>query len=297
MGSAGVESFTVDGSYRITVGLPYGAPGPAGYRPLYVLDGDVYFGSALELVRASHRLKDVLVVGVGYPRERRFVRRILGAGPVQRPPWLADVPLHVVAREKRRVFDFTSPVTSRELGRNGLDKLLDVDSDAVGGVEAFSDALESCIRSAVDRRFPVDYRVGTLFGHSFAGLAALHILFTRPHSWRTFLISSPSIWWSGRAVLHHERMLRKSAAKVRVCLTVGRLEGAQVESQGYSVQLRRSIARARMYDNSLELARRLRRYPNVELAWEAFGGVAHDSAPWSALSRGVPFAFRATSPK
>ena len=51
---------------------------------------------------------------------------------------------------------------------------------------------------------PVDSSRDILFGHSLGGLFALHVLFTHPEAFKTYLVLSPSIWFNNRVVLSHE---------------------------------------------------------------------------------------------
>ena len=51
---------------------------------------------------------------------------------------------------------------------------------------------------------PVDATNQALYGHSLGGLAVVHALFTEPKAFRSFIASSPSLWWDGNAVLEDE---------------------------------------------------------------------------------------------
>ncbi len=60
--------------YRILISVP-NAPAPAeGYPVVYVLDGDGWFGPAVEIVRMREyeKLAPAIVVGVGYPSHAFF---------------------------------------------------------------------------------------------------------------------------------------------------------------------------------------------------------------------------------
>ena len=57
-------------NYRLQVALPLAAPPDRGFPVIYVIDGDVYFGTWAAAVRfraMSGELPQAVVVGIGYP--------------------------------------------------------------------------------------------------------------------------------------------------------------------------------------------------------------------------------------
>src|SRR3546814_9201572 len=53
------------------------------------------------------------------------------------------------------------------------------------------------LRPLVDATYATDGRNNILWGDSFGGLFALHVLFNHPAAYQTYLVGSPSINWSG----------------------------------------------------------------------------------------------------
>src|SRR3546814_19297331 len=59
-----------------------------------------------------------------------------------------------------------------------------------------------------------------LWGDSFGGLFALHVLFNHPAAYQTYLVGSPSINWSGGAILEDEINLAAQDAAGEVAARV-----------------------------------------------------------------------------
>ena len=60
--------------YRILVCAPSGPPPPHGFPVIYVLDGDAWFGAAIEVakMREYEKLAPAIIVGDGYPSRGFF---------------------------------------------------------------------------------------------------------------------------------------------------------------------------------------------------------------------------------
>ncbi|WP_168734220.1 alpha/beta hydrolase [Pseudothauera nasutitermitis] len=181
-----VESFTLNSSahsgepWRIHLARPRGAAPAAGYRALYLLDGNASFPlawHALAALRAARpalaeALDRLALVGIGYPSGLRI-----------------DTP--------RRYHDFT-PYTAEEFRRaRGVDL-------ATGGRQVFLDFLARDVREAIARRLPIDPQQQTLFGHSLGGLFTLHVLYNRPELFQHYVATDPSFWWNGSSVLQEQ---------------------------------------------------------------------------------------------
>src|SRR3546814_15120004 len=68
------------------------------------------------------------------------------------------------------------------------------------------------LRPLVDATYATDGRNNILWGDSFGGLFALHVLFNHPAAYQTYLVGSPSINWSGGAILEDEINLAAQVA-------------------------------------------------------------------------------------
>ncbi len=267
--------------YRILLSVPRG-PAPAGGFPVfYVLDGDAWFSTAVEIVRMREwsRLTPSIVVGVGYPSHAFF------DGP-------------------RRNYDFTPPGSAEA----------DLAPEEQGGADRFLAFLTDVLRPWVSQHYPIDAERQVLFGHSYGGLFVLHTLFTAPRSFNVYLAASPAIRFSNRILLREEPLFEANPARttVRTLITWGELESRpnpqQIEDYrryftanpsatgglGVEEALRQTFPPIGAFNKARELrqlARRLSR-SGAHVSVVEFAGEEHTSSAVSALNRGVPFALR-----
>lgn len=192
------EEHTLDSAdgkrhYRIQIGIPC-TPAPAGgHAALYMLDGNAALDTLADqdLEWLSRRNPPVLVA-IGY-----------------------DVPTRndVVSR----AYDYTPPVI--EHGQALAQPV--VRGRIGGGADVFLEFIENRIKPLVRARANVnggEY----LWGHSYGGLFALHVLFTRPESFSRYIVGDPSIWWhEGVLMREWEAFDKPRAAGKRVAILVG----------------------------------------------------------------------------
>lgn len=121
----------------------------------------------------------------------------------------------------------------------------------------------------------------------------LHVLFAKPDAFRTYLASSPSIWWNDRSVLTEETAFVKKYAgtgvDARLLVTVGQWE----QSPGPKVASERAgmLRDRRMVDNGHELVIRLTKaVEGLSVTFREFAEEDHGSVVLPAASRGVRFA-------
>ncbi|MDG2535891.1 alpha/beta hydrolase-fold protein [Sphingomonas sp. HITSZ_GF] len=180
--------------YRIYVSKPT-QPAPAGGFPvLYVLDANAFFPGFAGERRIEEFAKEagggVIVVGVGYPHDQVY-----------------DIPA--------RTNDLTLPWTAKWPAGQPVVK--------TGGNEVFAHFLLDQLRPEIARRYPVDAKRQSLFGHSLGGLFALHMLYTRPDAFEAIIAASPSIWWSDKAILAEEKAFTDRLAAAKPAGPVSRL--------------------------------------------------------------------------
>lgn len=163
---------TLPGGYRLWVSAGDGDGKPLPV--LWVLDGAALFASVARAVALLSRRGDatgvrpMVVVGVDHdPAERGRRDGDYSFGPSRDPA------------------GFAAPAT-------------------VGGGEAMLDRITGPMFEAVAALHAVDASRQMLFGHSLAGLFAIHALALRPEFFRVVGAVSPSIWWNRDAV--HERI-------------------------------------------------------------------------------------------
>jgi predicted alpha/beta superfamily hydrolase len=274
--------------YRILVCAPSGTPPPRGFPVIYVLDGDAWFGTAIEIakMREYEKLAPAIIVGVGYAGRRFF--------------------------DLRRSYDFTPP--------GSVDAQSKEEGIAIGGADEFLAFMNEKLKPWVRKRHRVDPDAEILFGHSFGGLFALHAMFTAPESFDVFLIASPSILFSDHIVLKREAafLANPKRTAVRALVTVGEFE-YPVLSEPLKEDYRRYYAAhpesipgqtaqqaadelfarrpddqgATMAGDARALAERLAK-GGVKVRFAYFEGEEHMAAAVSALNRGIPFALRPT---
>jgi predicted alpha/beta superfamily hydrolase len=154
--------------YRIWISEPDG-PVPeytGGYRILYVLDGNAFFGLFHDAKRLQEDFADTIIVSVGYPTDKTH-----------------DF--------NRRAYDFTPPAPGAQPPQGGQDELLDF--------------LEKTLKPAIAARYKIDPDHEALFGHSFGGMFALYTLYNRPGLFDHYIAASPTLWWAKRYLLPSEQ--------------------------------------------------------------------------------------------
>lgn len=192
--------------YRILISKPEGdVPYTGGYPVIYVLDANAYFASLHEAKRAQQSFQKAIIVGIAYP---------------------GDSPHNFL----RRSYDFSPPVSE------------DKNSPLQGGQDELLDFLEDQVMPAVAERFPVNEDQQSLYGHSFGGMFGIYALFTRPGLFEHVVAASPSLWWSNRYLLEHERVFRQQVEAGQVDVTHNSLslivaENDSLQNQQDAVQL------------------------------------------------------------
>lgn len=273
--------------YVIRVSLPQGPAPPGGFPVIYVLDGDAWFGAAVEVarIREYSKLSPAVVVGVAYPNRKFF-------DPV------------------RRTFDFTPP--------GAFDADMESEGIKLGGAAQFLDFLDRTLKPQLRARYPLSSEHEALFGHSLGGLFVLYVLFQAPESFETFLAASPSMFFADEIVLKGEPTFVSNPARhsARVLVTAGEFETPKVSPEQLEDYRRYFTANPELIDGqpvseALEelfaprenvrgrhtaseacaLVGRLRR-AGVNAQFALFEGEEHTSAAVSALNRGIPFALR-----
>jgi len=263
---------------RLLVARPQGEPPAAGWPVVYLLDGFDNFATAAQLVRMmanAGEIRGAVVVGVAY------------ADP-------AD-------GARQRWLDLTTRCAQKTLDRLGRK---DVTEAGTGGLDDYLRAIEAEVKPAVEARLPIDRADQTLFGHSLGGLAVLRALFRQTATYRTFLASSPSIWWDEKAILADEpafaARVKAGEAAPRVFVCVGGQEETPSRadpSRGPFTQAEvdKMTRRAKMVGNAHALGRRLRAIEGpkgYEVESFVFRDEGHLSVIPAAISRGMTFALR-----
>lgn len=284
--------------YQISVALPFIKAPPKGYPVVYVIDGYAFFGTVTDIERES-----AVVVGIGYPEDLVYLKTVIARrGPL--PSYFVGQSLRKSAQLLERNYDLTLPATDASLASETLSPFPALKSQNVGGLDNFLRIIEEEIKPRVQALVPINTANQVIFGHSHGGLAALHALFVEPNAFRTFIISSPSIWWDDRKVLDDEDAFAAAVAagmaSPRVFVSVGSEE--EVPNKSLSrwgvdpAAAAEFLRKVRMVGNARDLVDRLKAIrggPGYEVDDVAvFDKEGHVEAAWSALARGLTFAFR-----
>jgi hypothetical protein len=241
--------------YELRVALPRSYDDASRQFPvLYVLDGSALFGVATDVTRLLSlrgAFPELIVVGVAYPTlDRTDVLR-------QR---LADLtPTNVLQED---TLHGTQALAARDRSGNG---------------EAFTRALLEEILPTVERRFRVDSTHRILWGYSLGGLFALNVMLDHPGRFRSFLVTSPSLWWDSDRIFGHPalRVPEREPGRVGVFLSAGGLE----ESADPWARMATNLSR---FHQAL-----LDRGDGVAAVSEVFARENHLSVPAISFARGI----------
>jgi predicted alpha/beta superfamily hydrolase len=278
--------------YRLLIALPLVPPPPQGYRVLYLLDGNRYFGSATEAVRSNLNAPDVAVVGIGYPETETFYAQSLArhGAPTSSE---ASLPAALLSFIRERTFDMTLPV------EHGHDfPGVPPDPARSGGVDAFVATIARDVVPLIAARLPIAPDGSALFGHSLGGLAVLYAAFTRPALVRHYIAASPSIWWADRAIRQVAATHRGEQSSARLLVTMGADEATPLRlPPGRDPAEALALLRyADMVENGRALVDELRAMPSstgLEVAeYAVFAHQGHGVSVWPALGRAIEFAFQ-----
>ncbi|CAM1507630.1 Fc.00g072710.m01.CDS01 [Cosmosporella sp. VM-42] len=148
----------------------------------YLVDGNAYFFTAVDIARRLEFTNDTrtVVVGVGYPPSK----------------YVYDF---------RRGPDLT-PATADGKYEMPLDDDGNPRADIIfGEASEFLDFIQNDVMSYVQGTlFPqTSLHTGrkALFGHSYGGIFTLNAMFTRPTLFNTFIAGSPIIWWNNESLV------------------------------------------------------------------------------------------------
>lgn len=249
-----MESTSVGQPFSIMVGLPPGyADSEETYPVVYVLDGNRYFGSIVEVTRLHTLVNGIvplIVVGVGYD---------------------TDDPEESMRLRFRDVTPTREAEVENTYGKNNPGKTIET-----GGGAAFLDFFERELCPAIEADFRAEPGQRAVMGHSLAGLFALYTLFNRSEVFTDYIVSSPSLWWGGGVIFEQEQAYADSHDDLAACvfLSVGEHE---------------ENANTHMVSRNLRMAAVLRsqEYAGLRLTTNVFAGENHLSVMWAAFVRGL----------
>lgn len=165
--------------YRLLISEPAGDPPAAGWPVVYLIDGNLHFGIAVDTTRIQARWPDTVdavIVGIAYQTDSTLTALSV------------------------RNHDLTPP-TPREVTDNGWQRHMGATPEDYGGIDAYLRMIEEEAKPLVGKHVRVDAGDETLIGHSLGGLTTLAALLRTPGTFRQYVAISPSIWVNNRWVL------------------------------------------------------------------------------------------------
>lgn len=269
--------------YRLMVSIPNRPAPDTGYPVVYLIDGNLHFGIAVDTMRIQAcwpDTRDAVIVGIGYPTDR-----------------VADA-------LSLRMDDLTMPLQASFANTPWFSKMPPPPT-GYGKVDDYLRMLDEEIKPRVAEVVRVDASDQTLMGHSLGGLTTLHALFRRTASFQHFVAIAPSIWYNNREVLDYEarfvERVRRGEATARVLISVGELEstlryptvGADKLPAGKD-DFQQMVDYCRMVPNTQELGARLaaEQRPGFTVQTVVHLGDDHNMVPPAGIARGIRFALR-----
>lgn len=241
--------------YRVFISVPASPPPDKGYPVLYALDGNANFASLTETMRLfsrpPHGIDPAVIVSIGYDSSEPIVT-------------------------KERFYDYTDKADPTVLPTRP-------DGSAwpeTGGRELFLAFIEKDLKPAVKRRYAIDRERQALLGHSLGGLFVLHVLFTKPQLFSSYIAGSPSIWWNDYSLMKRwpllEEQLRQSELEARLFIGIG------------------SEEKPHMVHDAEQLYAKLLPYhgQGMQLSFRRFEGEGHLTVIPSLISNGLSFFLR-----
>jgi uncharacterized protein len=268
-----IHSDEADADFQIWIATPVPGmiPFPPGPRHvLYVLDANLFFGTAVEMTRimsALYReLPPMIVVGIAYH------------------------PASPATQAELRARDFTPTVDvgmeAAARGWPGAPRPTLPEGRRLGRAEEFLTFLVEAVKPFVEERYDVSAG-STLFGSSLGGLFVLHTLLQRPDAFDAFISVSPALWWDDELLLKQEENLAPPLEdlEARLFLAVGS-EEERSDIPG--------LAQFRMVSNVRTFAERLaaRGYPSLDVGTYVAEGESHTTVVPLALTRGLRYIHR-----
>ncbi|SER26978.1 hypothetical protein SAMN04487944_102151 [Gracilibacillus ureilyticus] len=217
-------------SYRIFVYQP-DVPFPeSGFPVLYLLDGNAVFGTVVDAVRLQSRrpektkIQPAVIVGIGYETDAPF--------------------------SNERFYDYT--LASPEIDVRSKWKGESLPEH--GGAEEFLYFIEKKLKPLIERRYPVNQKNQSLFGHSLGGLFVLNTLFVKSHAFQNYIAGSPSIHWNETMLLENRDQYLNSVNSLdssrSLFIGLGELERNHTT---FMIENARKLANGLMRETSLQI--------------------------------------------
>lgn len=266
-----MHSVSADADFQIWVASPVAGmmPFPPGARKcLYVLDANLFFGTAVEMTRIMSQLygelPPLLVVGIAYDTSVPSIQAELRARDFTPT---ADAGFESMARTLPGAPTPTLP-EGRRLGR----------------APEFLDFLTTEVKPFIEQKYEVSEDGSVLFGSSLGGLFALYAMMERPEAFDAYISVSPAIWWDNSMILNREADMASTRDDLDVTLFMA--VGGGEEREDIPM-----LAPLKMVSNVHALAERFhaRNYESLNMATFVPEGESHTTVVPVALTRGLRY--------
>lgn len=230
-------------TYQIYVSLPadYSQQSQRRYPVLYVTDADYAFPVVRSIIRRLNgdgaRVKDVILVGLSYAKgEDGMASRRRDYTPTAEG--VADAPRNAV----------------------------------FGGGATYASYLRNQVFPFVAAKYRTDEANRVFLGHSYGGLFGAQVLLSNPAMFRSYILSSPSLWYGEHAMSQLEQAYAASHRDLpaSVFLYVGAYEEARLGNSKFHNRYN-MVSDTKTF---MELLNR-RRYPSLHLELEILNDEDH----------------------
>lgn len=197
------------GDYKITIYSPNKSVPKDGWPIVYLLDGDSYFLTAVNILTSQTcdrcDIQEGIIVAIDYYGKTRRGQDYL--------PKPDNLLLEV-------------------LPNNQVNFL-----ESYGGADAFWKFITQELKPTIEKRFVINPHKQAIFGHSYGGLFTLYAFLTKQPIFNTYIISSPSMWFSGSFIFkplaqYIQQNANHSLSKpINVLISVGSGEQSLVLSE------------------------------------------------------------------
>ncbi|OCG09220.1 hypothetical protein A9G13_02370 [Gilliamella sp. wkB178] len=264
------------GDYKVTIYAPNKPAPKDGWPIIYLLDGDSYFLTAVNIVTSQScdrcNIQEGIIVAIDYYDQTRR-----GQDYLPKPDKLL---LEVLPNNQVNFIE------------------------NYGGADAFWHFISQELKPAMEKRFVINRHKQAIFGHSYGGLFTLYAWLTKPAIFDTYAISSPSMWFSGGFIFNPlAQYIQQNANKpltqpVNVLLSVGGSEQSLIAAEknlppAKQKQLLQHRQHRKMVDYATELFSKLKHanIENLRLNYVIYPQQSHKTAAVIALQDALQSSF------
>ena len=263
-----IRSRTGGADYQVWVAPP--VPGhrplpPGPYPAVFVLDGNLFFGTAVETTRLMSQLfgelPPVTVVGIAYDTTDSITQAELRARDFTPSANAGSIPPGPIPR---------APSATLAPG------------ERLGRAQHFLEILTTEVHPLVHEWYDVADRRPVLFGSSLGGLFTLYAMLKQPEAFSAYLAVSPALWWDDGLLFRTEEEV--SCVRTDLAAQVFLAAGGEEEPDDIPM-----LASFRMISNVRAMAERLeaRGFPSLDVRTFVADGETHTSVVPVALTRGL----------